>query len=421
MKKRDESEKKSDADEQRNRKPNEKGDTFAKLNAVEKELALELFATDLKKFLSVSDERTTRQELMKNIGKGMKPHKDFDPRQFDEFLRGLNTAGYLTVGFRRLSELSDKLSRKFDQVQTTVVAGNSEDRFNSGAAQEFVAEIARIGAIKKQRFGEKAELCIGIMSGRTTRLVVGAACCNWAKEFGFEPKDLPHVKVFALNVSLTDPTNLGGNATVLAYRLAGSIREQTQKKVVAEAYGLSAPLVIEQGELQKTDTSAAIHNVVLKTDPGRLPNPNADQRKTALDLVLTGVGELPSGQSQDKKDQGSIYYSLARDHEFDMEAFTHEQKVIGDLAFTAIRSDGEPVPLVKDGKQYLFYSAVRLSVLEEMARDDDKAVILVARESPGKNKIPPIFASIGGAGPNAHRYVSKLVVDEPSAKSLLRF
>ncbi|HUW83967.1 MAG TPA: hypothetical protein VMZ31_14375 [Phycisphaerae bacterium] len=59
-----------------------------------------------------------------------------------------------------------------------------------------------------------------------------------------------------------------------------------------------------------------------------------------------------------------------------------------------------------------------LPVLEAMASDPDKSVILVARHQEGKYKVPAIFASVAG---ERHQYASKLIIDEQTAERLLRY
>ena len=155
------------------------------------------------------------------------------------------------------------------------------------------------------------------------------------------------------------------------------------------------------------------------------------QYDSDLDLVLTGVGELPLKTGQDSHgSRGSIFYDLAARFGVAMDEIISKERVVGDLAFTALRSDGEPCVLYKSLKrdstksgdvnpeavQCTFYSAVDLPVLERMAQDKNKTVLLVARSKPGKYKIPAITASIRG---ERHSYASNLVIDEATADYLL--
>ena len=123
--------------------------------------------------------------------------------------------------------------------------------------------------------------------------------------------------------------------------------------------------------------------------------------------------------------------------EHDMDEMIETERIIGDIAFTAIRGDGEPVPLRRrrrseadksntaaessqsdEDTQYVIYSAVTLPVLAAMAKDSNKSVILVARYEEGKYKVPAIFASVAG---ERHRYASRLIIDEETARRLLHY
>ena len=68
--------------------------------------------------------------------------------------------------------------------------------------------------------------------------------------------------------------------------------------------------------------------------------------------------------------------------------------------------------------EYMFYTAARLPIVEAVARDPRKAVLLFARNVRGRYAIPALFASIAG---ERHRYASRLVTDEETAKQLLHY
>jgi len=103
-----------------------------------------------------------------------------------------------------------------------------------------------------------------------------------------------------------------------------------------------------------------------------------------------------------------------------MQRLVKEKHIVGDIGFTAITSTGDPVCLEKDGEELVFYSAARVPVLEWMAKQRGKSVILVAQsdKSRKKDKVPAIYASIAGYN---HQYVSHLITDEPTCHELLRF
>jgi hypothetical protein len=371
-----------------------------------------------------------------------------DVRQFDLFLRRLYEGGYMRLSSHRLTERAAKLKAKFrnELEEVTVVAGSDEGRFAMAAAEDLIQSMVRIGALKKAK-DAKAFLNVGIVSGSTTGKVIRAAKnLTWPRDLAnVNVASLPPIRVFALNVCLTEPQHLPGNATILAYQLAETIREHGGK---AESFGLSAPLMVKREGLREVDEAPQTFEVLRYTEPARVLEKLKQMKEnvsgihattTELDIVLTGVGELPGNGAKNKKtQQGSIFYGLAKNHGFDMDTIIARERIVGDIAFTAIRSDGAPVALQKEdapagpqandaagekaerkGTEYVFYSAVQVPVLEAMAKDPNKSVILVARQdSDEKYKIPAIFASLAGEG---HRYASRLVVDEETGNKLSRY
>jgi hypothetical protein len=416
------------------------------LNARKRREVQEAFARELVHFLEPSDDgkkAVTKEEVINRLNEQKLVGTIIEVRQFDNLLRSLFADQYLRIGFRRLSELCDKLREKFRGLrEVTVVAGSDKDNFAQAAAEDFILQLDRIGKIKKESRvgGSEPILNVGIVSGRTTGNVVRAAMNrSWIKELGVNASLLPRVRVFALNVCLTVPQHLQDNSTVLAYQLAGKINAECKDESRAMPYGLSAPLLVEKDRLPEVDREPQTFEVVQYTEPHRVKKKLEQLNKgaeppgpttTELDLVLTGVGEKPPVEAEGSR---SIFYSLAKEFDFPLDRIFRENRVVGDIAFTAISADGEPVPLRKGPSpgnperapaqasggdvEYVFYSAVQLPVLEAMARDENKAVILVARHGEKADKVPAIYASISGQ----HRYASILIVDEDTAKELHHF
>ena len=397
-----------------------------------------------------------RKGIMDAVGKqtGYK----LDVRQFDSFLKHLYDDGHLRIRHYRLPQQAGKLhERKKLELREgiTVVAGSDPDYFAQAAAEDFIRRMFEIGSRKKaEQGGDKAWLNVGIVSGNTTGKVVRAAArLDWRKEFALWASDLPRVRVFALNVCLTVRKHLDGNATILAHLFAKKIEEQAGQEDKAEAYGLSAPLMVERRRLPEVDGAPQTRDVLEFTEPNRVRDRrgggdasarSAEEVDTQLDIVLTGVGELPgqdgedaSGKQSTSGRRGSIFYNLAKQFKFDMDRMVKAERIVGDIAFTAIRSDGKPVFLSAryrtegggpggpaemskaDGDaEYVVYSAVELPILKAMATDPNKSVILVARYEKGKSKVPAIFASVAG---ERYRYASRLIIDEETANELLRY
>jgi DNA-binding transcriptional regulator LsrR (DeoR family) len=420
--------------------------SLAQLDTRKRREIQETFARELLRFLEIPDDGKkpiTKEEVIRNLNRLEIVDCTIEVRQFDNLLRSLHADQYLRIGFRRLSELCDKLREQFRGLrEVTVVAGADKDNFAQAAAEDFILQLARIGKIKKENRAGGAEpvLHVGIVSGRTTGTVIRAATnMSWIKNLGVNASLLPKVRVFALNVCLTVPENLQDNSTVLAYQLAGKINAEAKDESKAMPYGLSAPLLVEKDRLPEVDREPQTFEVVQFTEPHRVREKLKQMKKqhesltettTELDVVLTGVGEKPPVAAEGSR---SIFYSLAREFDFPLDKIFQENRVVGDIAFTAISADGEAVPLRKtrstgtqdrrtttgtgDDVEYVFYSAVQLPVLEAMARDENKAVILVARDAEKADKVPAIYASIGGH----HRYASVLIVDEQTAQRLRRF
>ncbi len=427
-------------------------------------LMLESFARALYRFLVSSEKQpgSSKQAVLAAVEDAS--GQNLDPRQFDAFLKHLFADGYLRLGYHRDSDRAEQLRgmTNFKELKgITVVAGSDPARFARAAAEDFIQRMLQIGEMKKAAGGGPDEqvLNVGIVSGSTTGMVISALMDaeDWSKQLDVRAGELPRVRVFALNVCLTVPEHLPGNATILAYQLAKKINVEAGRPDLARAYGLSATLLVKEGEeLEEQDEAPQTFDVLRFTQPYRVQKKLKERGElkgkpeptdTELDIVLTGVGELPrerqgGGPAKGRGvSPGSIFYNLAEQFGFRMDEMIAAEHIVGDLAFTAIRADGEAVPL--SGKyrtitkglgpvstqgqgqdddektKYVFYSAVQLPVLAAMAVDHQhKSVILVARHSEGKYKVPAIFASIAG---ERTRYASRLVIDEETARGLAHY
>jgi len=373
-----------------------------------------------------------------------KPDK-IDVRQFAVLLKCLFQDGYLQLRPPLIADRVNALEERFDPLRAVVVAGVSADDFGKAAAAKFVSEMARIGKRKKE-LGQ--DLYLGVVSGSTCAEAVRAATdpnADWAADYDVDCRDLPKINLLALNVCLTEPQFLFGNATILVHQLAEKINQQSRKPI-ARAYGLSAPLVVRRSELPRIDQLPQTFEVVRFAEPKRVEEklrqegqrsgqaafPELKEDATSLDIVLTGVGERPP---QAASEEESIFLKLAKGfaalYDLDIDDLFKEERIVGDIGFYPIRGNGDRVALKArrrgdtndhadaassgEGEEILFYSAFSLPILEAMARQPDKAVILVARHTTGKDKIPAIYAAVSGKN---HRYASMLIVDELTAKAL---
>lgn len=346
----------------------------------------------------------------------------FTTQAFHDFVEAACDQGLLRIVPPIDGALSFDVHRRFEGLREVVVtSGSSRDRFSETAAREFLAEIRRISQLKRK--GES--LCIGLVSGTTVQSVLERLChLDW-EDLGVKDLNrLDKVRIFPLNGSLTEPEFLSGNATVLVHALAQEINARFPG--MAAGYGLNAPLVLRKDQQAEVDAVKQTQDVLKYTAPRRcvgssdgqpLPVGTDDTLPTKLDIVLTGVGQAPRNDEA----KGSIFFRLAEDNAFAVRDLLNEQHVVGDLAFIPISSHGGEALLKKGDSQYMFYSAIDLSILAAMARNRDKcSVILVAQSSAAHYKVPVIFASIGGAIPE-NCYASTLIVDEPTANDLLTY
>lgn len=353
--------------------------------------------------------------------------RKLDPRKFNELMEGLYREGYIQFRHRRRYDLSEKLLKRepaFSALDKIIVVGGSDkERWGQAAAEEFIKCMFE-AADHKARQGSGDSLNCGLFSGNTTaQLIHSAIAINWNEHFGRKVSDLGNVRIFALNLHLTGPKHIWGNATILAAELAAKINKEAGGKQIAKPYGLwGPPLLIEKSKLAAVDNESQNAEVLQYTEPDRVQEElsvtEGQHRKitqktdSELDIVLTGVGALPENQEDHSAD--SIFYRLAREFKINIEDLRSTYRTIGDIGFTAITSHGEPVALRKEEKEYIFYSAAQIEILEAMAQDPNKSVFLVARD---KNKVPVIHASVAGK----HKYATHLIMDEPTCSSLLYY
>jgi hypothetical protein len=432
---------------------------FDKQDELIKRVLLECFAQKLEEHLGKKEPPKNgskrrspppldRRAVMKDVGdavnitlKNVKGAPEFDQkldvRQFETFLKKIYP-NYLKFPVRLDYDAAVRVKQRMrDTVrEITVVAGTDQSKFAQAAAECFIKQLYEVGVDKPEKSKQeetKDWLNVGIVSGSTIGSTIRAADeLDWRELLGKNVEQLPKIRVLALNVCLTTHKYLSDNANILAHLLSNKINK-TLGHGHAEAYGLSAPLLVEYSKLRETDNAPQNKDVVQWTEPNRLmpsPRPDLADDETKLDIVLTGVGELPG---LDPSGEGSIFYKLSDEFGFNMKEMVNVERIVGDIAFSAITSGGEWVPLrdkyrktevsemgansqAKNvgSKEWMFYSAVRLRILEKMACDDKKRVILVARKAPGKSKAPAIFASVA----RGHRYATHLIIDEDTALEL---
>lgn len=393
------------------KRPYEKNQkTLNSLDGRERSVALDVFAAALRQMFSPNQrEEWTRQDAMDSVGKALEC--TFDVRQFDNFLTALARMGQVKVFPRTLREIAEELER-IHRVKVTVVAGRIPEHFDEISARVFIEQLDSIGSNRRESGAEYVN--VGIVSGSTTRQAIEQICretTEWKRDFGVTPKNWPSVRFFALNTCAATPADISGNANILCYRLAEKTRSFGGR---AEAYGLNAQVVLEHDRLTEIDHGPQTKDVLFFTEPCRL-DPEVTT-ESSLDLILTGAGELEKSGGAEHR---SLFRQLAEESGLDIQRFIQGKNLIGDLAYTPIDTFGEEVALFRDGQQstdgtieqkrIVFYSAARLSVFKSVARDRNKAVILVAR-SDQTNKSRIVRAS--------RDYISHLVVDEKTAGNL---
>jgi DNA-binding transcriptional regulator LsrR (DeoR family) len=311
---------------------------------------------------------------------------------------------------------ANQLSNNWSNIKYHVLVAEG-DHFFSSAANIFFEELNQVLKKRSQSVKNKP-LRIGVVSGKTSGGMIEAICnikSSWSKYLRLDL--LPtEIFIYALNVSQTDGYDqLKGNANILAYQLAHRfLLEARQNKV--EAYGLSATLLQTEEEAQRSDCKKETRVILRQTDPVRLKKslesqnledtdlPNTSQ----LDFVITGVGSIDS----------SLFREYSDAYEFDIEHLK-KQLVVGDIAYCPLDRTGNLQNLLdKSKKEWEFYRAISLDVLQEISADPAKKVIVVARNSAYQTKTDIIHAAIyrdGEHGP----YCNVLITDEPTAKQLL--
>lgn len=393
--------------------------TWLQLSTFEKAKAMEVFVRKLVEFFKQGD-AASRQLVMKQTGDVL--GYDFDVRQFDNFLCEAAALGHIKVILPTLPVVSERLTTEYGLKSATVVGGDDGKTFSRVAARIFLKRLQDIGSKVRTSFkvsssGKEIELTlnVGLVSGSTVKLIIDAleSSDDWNADFGVDPKALPKIIVFALNVSPTLPKWINFNATILAPRLADVIIKHGGE---ASAYGINAPVIVTPSESKEIDLKPQTKEVLSFTEPRRIEP--ASTSVTKLHVILTGAGELGSSM-----ETPSIFQSLASDAGIDLENTRKTLGLVGDLAFAPLSALGEVITLQTkksdDGtREIQFYSAASLDVLKWMSQREDRAVILAARSS-AKWRI--ILASIGHQNEARQRYVSDLVIDQPAAESLLRF
>jgi len=191
------------------------------LSTSDQRVLLEVFAREFQVFLRGTEhDSLSKSEIIERVGKAV--GKKIDVRQFDSFLRYLFQDGYLCLKYHLLPERANDIcsEQKLDFLEKiTVVAGADKHRFARAAAEDFIKRIFEIAKIKRKAKRSSGEntLNVGIISGNTTGEVIRAVMdINWKKDLDLAAADLPVVQVFALNVCLTVPRHLSGNATILS-------------------------------------------------------------------------------------------------------------------------------------------------------------------------------------------------------------
>lgn len=391
--------------------------TLNQLSTNDKTRAMDVFVRKLADFLKQGD-AASRQDVMKQTGDALSC--SFDVRQFDNFLCEAAALGHVKIILPTLPRVSEKLVSEFGLKSATVVGGADEKTFARVAARIFLRNLSDIGGKIRNSFTTNAQtLNVGLVSGSTVKIIIDAlqASDDWYADFGVDPKSLPEIIVFALNVSPTLPKRINFNATILAPRLADAIIKHGG---TASAYGINAPVVVTPTEKTEIDHKPQTKEVLQFTEPRRIDpdSPNVSN----LHVILTGAGELGS-----TTETPSIFQSLAAGAGIDLEDKRKTRGLVGDLGFAPLSATGDVLTLNakseagKEGElgpEMLFYSAASLDVFKWMAGHEDRAVVLAAR-SRAKWRI--ILASIGHKNEPLRRFVSHLVIDQPAAEALLKF
>jgi hypothetical protein len=394
--------------------------TLAGLNGENKGKAIDAFTLGLKDMLYRD---LGRQDVLAAAAKAL-DNLDFTPvfdvRQFDNFLVELGQMGLLKVFPQTDSDREAVIKKMLGVSEARVVSSEVQDDFYEVAARVFMERLNSIGCQKKAR--HERDFYVAIVSGSNAKGTLDhVRRADWKVQFGVDPKNWPRLNIVVINTTPSTPEEIGFNGNILAFELAEKVRETVDsagkggEKIEVKVYGLNAPAVIEDEgtALENIDNSPQIKDVLEITDPLRLKTGKADVKSdtlpTKLDVILTGAGAWDDANASTAK---SIFFRLAQEGNVDFERLMRD-RIAGDLAFTPVNGEGDPISLYhKNGKKIVFYNAARLGVFKTVAKDTDKAVILVARSGEA-NKAKIVSAS--------RRYISHCVIDSRTAGGVAMF
>jgi DNA-binding transcriptional regulator LsrR (DeoR family) len=356
----------------------------------------------------LQDEKISLQKIGNRLG--------LSKRDLLANLRAAFQAGAIVVHTPENKELRDRMNQAWGGPRYHVLNSVDEPTFSSGAADVFFSELDSL--LVKRPYNVDKPLHIGIVGGQTTGEMINALCGAASWQNRFKSDSLPKaIKVYALNVSQTiGIRELSGNANILAHQLAKKLKEElTQLNIEVDVHGLSTDLLQLKEEAQRSDIKPTTRRVLQQTDPNRLRASLESQKQSVpqtlaqeseLDVVITGVGSIRS----------SLFKDYCQQSGFDPDELVRSEKIVGDIAYCPVNLLGEPQQMIRDGQEYIFYSAVSLEVLSRMAASPYKKVILVARNSGDRNKVDPIHAAIGGKIPHCN----VLITDRFTCDQLLK-
>jgi DNA-binding transcriptional regulator LsrR (DeoR family) len=337
-----------------------------------------------------------------------------DQREVRVLLREAFKVGAIIVHTPENRVLRDRMSQAWRNPRYHVLNAKDGPAFYSGAADVFFFQLDDL--LRKRQSDADRTLRLGIVSGETTGGMIEALCELDSWQNRFKSDSLPQtIRVYALNVSQTSGyRGLSGNANILAFQLTRKLKREFPDLDI-DVLGLSTDLLQLQKDAQRSDIQPQTELVLKHTDPARLRAslhaedknvPEGLGESTELDIVITGVGSIKS----------SLFKQYCEASGFDLNTLARDEKIVGDIAYCPVNLLGEPRQLRRDGRDYVFYSAVSLDVLTGMAKLQDRKVILVARNAGDKNKVDPIHAAIGGYS----QHCNVLITDQDTADELLK-
>lgn len=339
-----------------------------------------------------------------------------DSRHFILLMRWLYEGTLLEMAPRTDDALAKDLSRSYRDIPCEVVASKVKTQFAFRAAQVFLERLQRHGNDKWRNDSKSNPLNIGLVSGSTVESVVEIleGSDNWERDFGVNASRFGHINVIAVNVCLTDSDGLNLNANILVYRLVRAMKAQLREKSQVNSFGLSAPLTVDESDLQDIDNGYETRKVIEITQPFRLRDSSCAEEESFLDIILTSVGSRES----------SLFLSSSKElrgDEYKINVEQIESGMAGDIIYTPVNSRGEEMAMIalvddpdnpgkKKKEKIIFYSAINLKALKHMAtKRHEKSVILLAR---GKEKSTAVKAALTG------EYASVLVTDSDCAEGL---